>query len=151
MSTIPECERLSGALAGTTIAIFTAIAADGSPQSRPMVLQEVDSDGCLWFFLGRSSALAGELRNNPHVAVASAEHGQMIYVSVSGIAHPCEDRIKTSHLWKEEYRTWFPLGVADPDLLVVRVGAISVECWRGMRHEHFAIPRIGRPCAMANA
>jgi general stress protein 26 len=151
MNTIPAYARLIEAFAGVSIVIFTAIGDDGTPQSRPMVVQEVDHEGCVWFFLGRCSALANDLRNHSHVAVASAEHGQMAYVSVSGIAHPCEDRIKASHLWKEEYLTWFPLGVADPDLLLVRVAAITVECWRGMNHEHFAIPLTGHACAMANA
>jgi general stress protein 26 len=151
MSTIPAYARLFEAFAGVSIVILTTIRDDGTPHSRPMVVQEVDRDGCLWFFLGRSSDLASDLRNHPHVAVASAEHAQMAYVSVAGIAHPCEDRIKASHLWKDEYLTWFPLGVADPDLLLMRVAASAVECWRGMHHERFAIPLTGHACAMANS
>ena len=140
------CEHLLEALQGVVIVIFTVSGADGYPRSRPMVLQEVDHEGTLWFFVGRSSALALDIRQHPQVAIATAEHQAMAYVAVVGVAHPCEDRLKASQLWKDEYLTWFPLGAADPDLLLLRVESQTVECWNGMTHHHFALPQRNPRC-----
>ncbi len=140
------CEHLVEALQGVVVVILTVNGADGHPRSRPLVLQEVDQDGSLWFFVGRSSLLALDIRHHPQVAIATADHQAMAYVAVAGVAHPCEDRLRAIQLWKDEYLTWFPLGAADPDLLLLRVESLTVECWNGMAHHHFALPHRSARC-----
>ncbi len=104
--------------------------------SRPLVLQEVDPDGGLWFFIGRSSTLANDLRVNPQVVVSHSDALETKYLSVSGRVILVEDRARISALWRSTYLTWFPLGISDPELLLIRVDVHSAERWLDGAHLH---------------
>jgi len=51
------------------------------------------------------------------------------YVSISGTARPHEDRAKVAQLWNEAWKTWFPGGQDDPNLLLLKVQGRSGEYW----------------------
>ena len=51
------------------------------------------------------------------------------YVSVSGNAFLVRDKAKAKELWNEALRTWFPQGLDDPDLALLRVTVDKAEYW----------------------
>lgn len=125
--TVPEV--LTDLIKGIRIAMLTTTTPDGAMRSRPMATQEADLDGTLWFFAGRSSLVSDDLRHQPQVNVSYADLEGMRFVSVSGRARLVDDPGRAQSLWREEYRTWFPLGIGDPDLVLVRVEPEAAERW----------------------
>jgi general stress protein 26 len=118
-------ERLSK----LTEAMLTTAMPDGTLRSRPMATQQTESDGDLWFFTQASAAKAEEIRANPHVNVSYASPRENRYVSVSGTATIARDRNKMEQLWDQLYKAWFPQGLEDPDLALLRIDVERAEYW----------------------
>jgi general stress protein 26 len=99
-----------------------------------MAIARVEDNCDLWFFTGRDSMKVHEIENEQQVlVVCQDEHSR--YISMLGQAELVTDRSQFSALWKEQYKTWFPEGVDDPNLLLIRVRAREAEYWdnRGIK------------------
>ena len=70
-----------------------------------------------------------DLTADPGVNVAYADTGADSYVSVSGTAAVIEDMAKKKQLWSKMAEAWFPGGVDDPDLALVRVKITHANYW----------------------
>ena len=70
-----------------------------------------------------------EVRRTHRVGLAFAEPKKQDYVSVSGEAELVRDRAKAGELWSEPLKTWFPQGLDDPDLALIRVRVDKAEYW----------------------
>ncbi len=110
-------------------AMFTTVDRDGSLHSRPMAAGELESEGDLWFFSSRSSGKIKSIEKDQHVNVAFSSPENHKYVSVSGRAELISDRQKMKSLWKSMFKTWFPQGLEDPNLILIRVRVESAEYW----------------------
>lgn len=110
-------------------AMLTTEESDGSLRSRPMVVQESEFDGDLWFFTGASSPKVAEIQQHQRVNVALADPDKQRYISVSGTAQLVRDRAKAAELWKPAYKAWFPEGLDDPDLALLKVTVEKAEYW----------------------
>ena len=103
----------------------------GTLRSRPMVAQQADFDGTLWFFTRRSSHKAIELGDNYHVNLSYASPEQNAYVSVSGLAQVVQDPKKQRELWNDEVARWIPSDPTDDDLALLKVEVQQAEYWNG--------------------
>jgi len=122
--------RLNQLISDLHIAMLTTATADGSLRSRPMATQQVDLiDGVLWFFSASDSPKADEILHQKAVNLAYMSVDKQRYVSVSGEAHVVRDKTKTRQLWKPAAKAWFPGGVEDPNLVLLRVDVVSAEYW----------------------
>lgn len=111
------------------IACLTTIDHDGSLRSRPMVTREMDEDEALWFFTSDYSAAADEVVLNPQVCVTYASPEKNRFVSVSGTAELSRDAARMQQLWAPTLKAWFPKGLKDPDLALLRVDPVSAQYW----------------------
>lgn len=121
--------------------MLTSSGLNGFLNTRPMVLQEIDPDGTLWFFIGRTAAVTNELNQNPQVSVSHADGASDTFISIAGKASLVDDRARIGLLWRNEYLTWFALGVNDPDLALMRVNIQTAECWQDGSQLHLTVPR----------
>ncbi len=112
-------------------AMLTTIDADGSLLSRPMSTQEAEFDGDLWFFTSADTGKVGDIRGNNRVNVAYARPDDHTYVSVSGAAELLNDRAKMEELWSPVYKAYFPDGLDDPQLRLIKVHVDKAEYWKG--------------------
>ncbi len=96
--------------------------------ARPMAIAQVEPGCDVWFFTGRSSAKAREIENDERVLIV-CQNEMNRYLTLHAAAKLIFDRDKASQLWKESYRTWFPGGVHDPDLVLIRAQAEFAEYW----------------------
>jgi general stress protein 26 len=103
--------------------------AGGVTHSRPMIVQEVDDCGWLWFLTDRSSRKALELIQNPQTTIAFQSAKGDRYVSVQGTAVIVQDDVKVRRMWKPAMRAWFPRGRVDPELVLVAVRVARAEYW----------------------
>ena len=112
-------------------AMFTTRHADGHLHSRPMTTQnsKLDEDTSLWFFMPRNGEPIADLTADPVVNIVYADPGEDSYVSVSGTAAVVEDMAKKEQLWSKITDAWFPGGVSDPNLALVRVRIDHANYW----------------------
>lgn len=112
-------------------AMFTTRRGDADLHSHPMTTQNsrLDEDANLWFFMSRSSETVADLAADPHVNVVYADPGADRYVSISGSAAVVDDIEKKLALWSNLVAAWFPKGVDDPDLALVRVRIRQAAYW----------------------
>ena len=83
----------------------------------------------LWFFTGQSTDKTIEIDREAEVNVAYANPDDQAYVSVSGRARILTIGRKARELWNPFYKAWFPRGVDDPDLRLIRVDVTGAEYW----------------------
>jgi general stress protein 26 len=102
---------------------------DGHIRARPMVASQKDFDGTLWFFTRASSHKVAEANANQQVGITYADSGQQNYVSLSGQAALVRNKDDIKAHWSEYIRTWFPKGMDDPDIALLKVTVEAAEYW----------------------
>ena len=102
---------------------------DGVLRSRPMATQKLGEEGELWFFTNDYTAKVDNVLVHPEVCVAYTDPAKNSYVSVSGKAELVRDAEKIHDLWRPMLKAWFPKGVDDPDLALLRVDIVSAQYW----------------------
>ena len=111
------------------MAMLTTEAEDGVLRSRPMATQNSPFDGTLWFFTSANSGKVSELDWNPEVNLSYAEPSDTKYVSISGNGEIVRDRAKMEELWSDIYKAWFPQGLNDPNVCLLKVEVSAAEYW----------------------
>ena len=111
-------------------ALFTTFALDAAAMhSRPMAYRSVEGDGDLWFFTKRDSRKAKEIAADPRTLVAFSDSKNQNFVSLTGTSRIVTDRATVKERWLEIYRTWFPGGPDDEDIVLIRVEPERAEYW----------------------
>ena len=124
-----EQQKLFDMIKDIKVAMMTTADPDGSLHSRPMWSVQGKSDNDLWFFTRASAPKTSEIRDNQKVNLAYADPNSQNYVSVAGTAELNRDKGKINELWAEPMRTWFPKGVDDPDIGLIRVRVEQGQYW----------------------
>ena len=101
----------------------------GQLRSRPMSTQEFDFDGDLWFFTSDNTHKVDEIERDNRVNVAYAKPEDNVYISVSGQAQLVKDKEKIEELWNPILKAWFPKGLDDPTLSLLKVSVEEAEYW----------------------
>lgn len=101
----------------------------GRLRSRPMSTQKMETDGELWFFTNDNSHKIEEIEADNRVNCAYAKPDDNTYVSVSGTASISKDRAKIEELWSPILKAWFPDGLDDPTLCLLKVQVQEAEYW----------------------
>ncbi len=113
-------------------AMLTTTEPDGSLRSRPMASHQDHGkgfDGVLWFFTKDDSGKIDEVQQDKHVNLAYSSPEKSKYLSVTGVATLVRDEVKAKELWDPKYKAWFPDGLDDPDLALLRVDVTKAEYW----------------------
>lgn len=121
--------KLGEMIADIDFAMMTTVEEDGTLRSRPMSTQQVEFDGELWFFTRESAPKVEEVERDRRVNLSYANPEEQRYVSVSGTAQVVRDRQKIKELWSPALKAWFPKGVEDPDIALLRVSVEQAEYW----------------------
>lgn len=121
--------KLRELIAGFHVAMLTTVAPNGALVSRPMGRPQEPFDGTLWFFTALDSGKADDINHEHQVNVSLAEPKESRYVSMSGIALVVRDRDRARELWNPFVQAWFPRGVDDPNLALLRVHVQRAEYW----------------------
>jgi general stress protein 26 len=111
--------------------MFTTRHPNGHLHSRPMTTQNsrLDDDATLWFFMSRQGEAMAELLADPSVCMVYADTGKDSYVSISGRAVESTDRAAKERLWSPMAKAWFPGGIDDADLALVRLDISHADYW----------------------
>ena len=121
-------EKLKGFLEGIDFTMLTTIR-DGKLHSRPMSTQEMDENGDLWFFTQDDSRKIDEIKADNRINAAYSNPDGNTFVSVYGTAEMVKDRAKIEELWSPIYKAWFPEGLDDPHICLLKVHVEDAEYW----------------------
>ncbi len=124
-----ELTKIQEIIDSIEVGMLTTMQDDGDHRSRPMQTQKLDANGCLWFLTSRSSHKTEELQKHPNVNVSYADAKAQSYVSVVGTASLVDDPAVKEDLWSPIAKAWFPKGLEDPDLTVLKVQIKEAEYW----------------------
>ena len=121
-------EKLSGMIKHIQTAMLTS--EDGQHlRARPMVAAQKDFTGELYFYTHASAHKVAEVGAEQRVGVTYADSHSQNYVSLSGTAEVVRDKAEIKAHWGEAMRTWFPKGVDDPDIAILKVHVEQAEYW----------------------
>jgi general stress protein 26 len=124
-----EIEKLNEMIRDIEFAMLTTVDEDGTLRSRPMATQQNEFDGDLWFFTYGSSHKIDEINREHQVNVTYAAPDRQRYVSLSGVAQLVRDRAKMEQLWNPVLKAWFPKGLDEPDIALLKINVTKAEYW----------------------
>ena len=140
----PELEKVKGYIEDIKVAMITTMDEEGHHRSRPMQTLKMDADGCLWFFTDRHSPKLHEMHQNPSVNLSYADNDDQTYVSVSGEAEQLDDETMKKELWNPILKAWYPKGLDDPNLTVLKVKITHADYWDGNSSKMIEAFRIAK-------
>ena len=114
------------------IAMVTTVdssSGQGRLTSRPLSTQVSEEDGDVLFLVRSSSAVASDVRANPHVNVAYSS--MKAWVSLAGTATLVEDRGLVKKLWSKGADAFMDGGPENPDNVVLKVSGDTATYWGG--------------------
>ena len=96
---------------------------------RPMSISKVDEGGNMWFFTKASSYKVDEIEENKKVSISITNESSNNYLMIHGTATLVNDKGKMKELWSSILKAWFPLGLEDPDMTLIKVTPSEVNYW----------------------
>ena len=125
-----EVKKIADLIKSIDFGMLTTTDAEGRLHSRPMSSnKEVEFDGDVWFFTYGSTPKVHEIENKPYVNVAFSDPKAQTYVSLSGRAELVRDPAKIKELWQPSLKAWFPKGLDEPDIALIKINADQAEYW----------------------
>ena len=96
---------------------------------RPMSISKIDDDGTIWFFTKSSSYKVDEIEESKKVSIAIINESSNNYLMIHATAKLVNDKTKMKELWSSILKAWFPLGLDDPDMTLIKVTPNEVNYW----------------------
>jgi general stress protein 26 len=113
-------------------AMLVTHAMDGAdPHARPMGLvgDPAAFDGSLWFFSDERSRKIAEIARQPRASLILQSDRDHAYLHALGWASVADDRVRMRELYTPTLRAWFPDGLEDPHLTLIRFDVERAEYW----------------------
>ena len=106
--------------------------ANGEVHVRPLAMQGELAmfGGTLWFFTDRRSRKVQESEGGEPVSIICQSDEHHVYLHLIGTAAVVDDRQKMRELYSPVLRAWFPKGLEDEQLTLLRFDAASGTYWR---------------------
>lgn len=140
-------DKINALMRSIRFAMFTT-EHEGKLRGRPMALVQPISDGGEVMFLsGRDAPKVGEVRDHAEVNVTFSDPHAGCFVSLSGTARVDDDRETIERLWSPIYQAWFPQGLEDPHLVMIRVLVHNAEFWDRTSNRMVALENMVRTAA----
>jgi general stress protein 26 len=97
--------------------------------TRPMATIEVEENGTLWFFTDVRSIKVEEITADSTAHLVYAHPGKESYLDVWGKGSVVTDKQTLRDKWSPLVKAWFPNGVDDPNLALLKVTPQEVYYW----------------------
>lgn len=122
-------DKLKEKIEDIEICMFSTVEPNGRILSRPMSTRKMDPDGTLWFFTNELSEKVDDVEMYDNVNLAYANISKQSYISISGSAEIVKDQMVIDKLWSPILKAWFPRGLDDPNLALIKVIPHTAEYW----------------------
>ena len=122
-------EKLNELIKDIDFTMMTTIDTNGILRSRPMSTQNSEITDALWFFTSDQTHKTDEIEKDNRVNLSYAAPDDNAYISVSGTAEIVHDKAKMEELWNPVLKAWFPKGLDDPHICLLKVNPEQAEYW----------------------
>lgn len=122
-------EKLKELIEDVHICMFTTMDENNELSSRPMFTTSVDEEGNVWFFTNEFSEKINEVSKDNIVHLIYSHPAKNTYLDVKGTCSLVIDRKKMEELWDPELKKWFPEGLEDPKICLVKVVTEKAHFW----------------------
>jgi general stress protein 26 len=109
--------------------IFITKSSEGKLRGRPMATAKVEEHGVIWFFTNEYSGKVQEISHQNEIFLSYSSTSKNSYVVLSAKASLSDDKQKMKELWNPIMKAWFPEGLHDPKILLVKAEPEEVEYW----------------------
>lgn len=112
---------------------FMVTITPGRTHARPLGVtgKTEDFDGTLWFITDRRSHKIDEIADGAETSLIFQNDERGTYAHMRGRAAVVEDRARLESLYTTDQRTWFPDGLDDPNITLVRFDVEDADYWDG--------------------
>jgi general stress protein 26 len=124
-----KIEQLKKLIDRVNVAMLTTLKANGEFYSRPMNTMQVDDEGSVYFFSDEHTPDMHDVKVNNWVSVTYTNPENNTYVALNGRLFLIDDEEKIKELWVPACKAWFPEGVNDPNLTLIKVETLKAEYW----------------------
>ncbi len=111
------------------VCMFTTVDERGKVSSRPMATVHVDEENNIWFFTNEFSEKIQEVSKDNQVNLIYAHPGKNTYLNISGICRIVIDKRTMKAHWNPLMKAWFPGGLDDPKLCMLKVLTEEASYW----------------------
>ncbi len=122
-------DRLINMVDTSDVCILITTDIDGHRHNRPMAAVKFDDKGDCWFFASKSSGKLQDISHNNKLQVVFANPATDQYLEVQGTGSITCDENEIKHKWSPLVSQWFPNGVNDPELCMVKVEVTNIFYW----------------------
>lgn len=109
--------------------MFTTFSSKNEFGCRPMGTAKIEDDGSIWFFTNEYSLKSKEISKDNNVVLAYSDPSKNTYLSVNGKAELIDDMVRKEAYWSIFIKAWFPQGIEDPNLILIKVSPEHAEYW----------------------
>ncbi|MGM9475825.1 pyridoxamine 5'-phosphate oxidase family protein [Pedobacter sp. GSP4] len=109
--------------------MFTTFSSGDEFGSRPMGTAKIEDDGSLWFFTNEYSLKSKEISKENNVLLAYSDPAHNTYLTVKGKAELVDDKVRKKAYFSPFIKAWFPDGIEDPRLILIKVTPNEAEYW----------------------
>ncbi|ULQ51880.1 pyridoxamine 5'-phosphate oxidase family protein [Flavihumibacter fluvii] len=127
--TAANIQALSKMIHEVDICMFTTTDDKGSIASRPMGTVHIDDEANIWFFTNEYSEKIQEVSKDNSVNLIYAHPGKNIYLNIKGSCKIIIDKSKMKEFWNPLMKAWFPGGLDDPKLCLLKVMTEEAYYW----------------------
>lgn len=110
-------------------AMLTTYSAEKGFSSRPMGTADIDDNGDIWFFTNEYSPKVSEISVENTVSLTYSDVANHTYLSIVAEASVVDDKAKMKELWNPFIQAFFPEGIDDPKLTLLKVSPTDAEYW----------------------
>lgn len=125
-----KLELIKEKIGNAKVAMMTTLDENNDLVSRPMYTQDINDFG-FFFFTNEFSDKINEVESHKSINLAYSDHDHNTYVSISGDATLIHDQTKIQTLWNPILEAWFPKGLKDPKLALIKVIPVTAAYWDG--------------------
>jgi general stress protein 26 len=122
--------------------IFVTHGGSEDIHSRPMAIAQVEPNGDVWMLSGAASDKVREVKADARAQIVC--QSSSAFVTLTGRANVNKNRAKLDELWNDSYKSWFPQGKDDPNLVLIQLRAEEGEWWdeRGLNRLKYVIETV---------
>lgn len=126
---LEQVKKVHSLIKDIKVAMLTTV--DGSAlRSRPMITHEESNlESGLYFLTKDDAPKVHEITHEEKVNLVYCRSDKNLFVSISGTATISKDKEKIKEIWNPLYAAWFPQGIEDPHLCLIKVTPQCAEYW----------------------
>jgi general stress protein 26 len=125
-----EINDLKSIIAITNTGILFTHGSVGKLNGRAMTTVKIEQNANLWFFTNEFSRHVSEICKNNRVVINYTVPLSNTYAVVRGKAYLTREINKINELYVPAIKTWFPAGLNDPSMILLRVEPVEIQCWQ---------------------